>query len=239
VERRTFDFEDNTTYDDALEGVKTIFLVRPPAITDVKKTIFPLIDVAKKRGVKAIVFLSLLGAEKNKLVPHHKIENYIISSNIPYAFLRASFFMQNLNTTHAEEIKYSNSINVPAGNGKTSFIDVRDIAQAAAKLLSQEDFKSAAYDLTGSEALSYFQVAQIFSKALGRRIEFKNPSIINFYRTMRKQGLAREFILVMIAIYTTARIGLANRITNDVELLLKRKPITLEHYVNDYKLNWF
>lgn len=81
-----FDFTDPTTFADALRDVGQLFLVRPPAISQVKRFIYPALDTARAAGVEHIVFLSLLGAERNPFVPHRKIETYIQASGIPYTF---------------------------------------------------------------------------------------------------------------------------------------------------------
>ncbi len=98
----TLDFTTRDTYQ---SDIKKIFLIRPPKISDVEEDIFPFIDKAKEQGVEHIVFLSLLGVENNRFVPHYKIEQYLKNVGIAYTFLRASFFMQNLNTTHRQDIK--------------------------------------------------------------------------------------------------------------------------------------
>ncbi|MFW6035700.1 MAG: SDR family oxidoreductase [Halothermotrichaceae bacterium] len=235
IDYTRLDFLKQETYQNVLKNVNKIFLVRPPKIADVKQYIFPFIDIAKNIGVKQIVFLSLLGVEKNRFVPHYKIEKYIKNSGIPYTFLRASFFMQNLNTTHQYDIKENKEIFVPAGKGKTSFIDVRDIAEVGALALVEVGHQNKAYSLTGDKALNYYQVAEIFSRVLDRNIEYTKPSIFKFYRRMRKRGLESSYILVMIGLYTTARLGLAKITTDQVEKLLDRKPISLEKYVEDYQ----
>ena len=200
--------------------------------------IFPFIDIAKECGVKHIVFLSLLGAEKNVIVPHHKIEKHLQSCGIEYTFLRASFFMQNLSTTHQDEIRRAWEICVPAGRGKTSFIDIRDIAEVAAHCLLESGHENRGYDLTGRDALDYFQVADILSQTLNRRILYKNSTLTTFYRKMRAKGLPAMFVVVMIGIYTTAKLGLAKRTTMDIEQLLGRKPITLQQFARDYAICW-
>lgn len=233
-----FDFEQRRTFADALRGVRRLFLVRPPEISDVKKNINPFVDAAKAAGVEHIVFLSLLGAERNRIVPHAKIERHIKRSGVAYTFLRASFFMQNLSTTHLEEIKQRDEIFVPAGAGKTSFIDARDIAEIAVKALTEKGHENKAYDLTGSEALSYYEVADIFTETLGRRITYRNPSIFRFALRRYRKGDNLTFILVMIGIYTTARIGLAARVAEDAKNLLGREPISMRRFIEDYKGCW-
>lgn len=231
------DFSDPSSFTAALAGVEQVFLLRPPQISQVEQTFKPFLQAAKAAGVKQVVFLSLLGAERNRVVPHRKIEDLILSLELPYVFLRASFFMQNLSTTHLEDIRTSRRIMVPAGSGKTSFIDARDIAAVALKALL-EHHQNQAYDLTGSEALSYYQVAQIFSEVLGVPVGYANPSVLGFARYMRQRGFGWGFIGVMVGIYTTARLGLAGRVSPTVGKLLGREPITMRQFVQDYRELW-
>ena len=238
VETAQFDFAQPETFAAAFQGVKSLFLMRPPQITDVKKYLFPAIDAAKQAGVAQIVFLSLIGIEHNTRVPHYAVEQYLIASGIPYTFLRASFFMQNLNTTHRAEIRERSEIFVPVGRGKTSFIDVRDIAAVAALALTQPGHEHQAYDLTGREALDYYQVAEVFSEVLGRRITYRNPSAVAFLGRQIRAGTAVPFALVMTWLYWSTRNGMAAQVTGEVQRLLGREPITLRQYVTDYQEAW-
>lgn len=232
-----FDFTNPDTFGEAFQEVNKVFLLRPPALANVRQQIAPALNAAKLAGVEHIVFLSLQGVERNSFVPHAKIERYIEQLGIPATFLRCSFFMQNLNTTHREDIKTRGELLMPAGNGKTSFIDVRDIAAIAVRTLMEDGHQSRAYTLTGKEALTYYEVADIFTSILGKPIRY-NPSLFKFVRQMRSSGLSIDFILVMIAIYTTARLRLAGEITSDTEQLLHRSPITMRQYVEDYAEFW-
>ncbi|MBD2530991.1 SDR family oxidoreductase [Nostoc flagelliforme FACHB-838] len=232
-----FDFTKPDTFDRAFLQVNKLFLVRPPALNNVRQQIAPVLNAAKLAGVEHIVFLSILGAERNPFVPHSKIERYINQLGIRATFLRASFFMQNLNTIHREDIKARGELLMPAGNGKTSFIDVRDIAAVAVRTLIEDGHQGKAYPLTGTEALTYYEVADIFTSVLGKSIRY-NPSLLKFVRQMRLSGLPMDFVLIMIAIYTTARLGLAGNITSDTQQLLNRSPLTIRQYVEDYRQFW-
>jgi uncharacterized protein YbjT (DUF2867 family) len=235
-----FDFTDPNTFTDTFAGINKLFLVRPPAIADIHK-ITPALNAAKQAGVEEIVFLSIIGADKNRIVPHYAIERTIEQLNIPAVFLRCSFFMQNLNTTHREDIRLRNRLFMPVGNGKTSFIDVRDIAAVAVKILTEpkaERSNNRAYDLTGAASLTYTEVATIFTTVLGRQIQYTNPSIPIFIWQMLRQGFLLQFVLVMVGIYTTARFGLADLVTSDVQELLDRSPISMQQYVEDYQQCW-
>ncbi len=80
---------------------------------------------------------------------------------LAYTFLRASFFMQNLSTTHCQDIRDNDEIFIPAGIGKTSFIDVRDIAVVAVKVMTEPGHENKAYALTGRAPLLVFLIPQV------------------------------------------------------------------------------
>lgn len=233
-----FDFEDKTTYSTALKDVTRVFLVRPPQLTDVKGIFIPFIQKCKEVGVKHIVFLSLLGVQNNPFPPHYKIEKAIIASGIPYTFIRPSFFMQNLSTTHAIDIKERNDLFIPSGNAKISFIDTRDIGEIIARTLVEDGHENKAYTITGAEAITYHQVANSMTKFLGRKISYSNPNLIKFRKDMINRGIKKDFVTVMMVLYLTTKLGMANHVTNTAEILLNRKPRSIDEFIRDHLEVW-
>ena len=232
-----FDFLDSSTYTGALTGVKGMLLVRPPEIAQVDRYFRPLLEEARAAGVQQVVFLSLLGAANNTVVPHHKIEKLLLELNIPHVFLRAGFFMQNLSTTHQADIRDRDDVFVPAGHGKTSVIDARDIGEVASLALL-ERHQNVEYDLTGDEALTYGEVAQILSEELDRPIRYSQPNIFKFALERRKHGDSWPFIGVMLGIYLVAALGKAAQVTDTTRALLGRPATTLREFVGRNKALW-
>ena len=235
------DFADAATFKSALNGVKRVLLVRPPKLADVEKFFSPFISSMKHAGVQQVVFLSLQGVENNPLTPHHKIEKLIVESGLPFTFLRPSFFMQNLSTTHRDEIRFRNELFIPAGNGRTSFIDVRDIGAVAALALTNTtgDYLNRAFELTGSEALSYGDVARTLTDVLGRKITYRNPSILRFiWQKWRNEHLPLGFTMVMAALYAVAKLGKADGLTTTTSQLLGRPPYSFRQFAEDYRTVW-
>ncbi len=233
-----FDFTDPTTYDAAFKDVKKMFYMRPPHLTNIQRDMVPSMDAAKAAGVTHAVFLSIIGVENAKYVPHYKVEQHLQKIGMQTTFLRCSFFMQNLNTTHRKEIKERSEIFVPVGKAKTSFIDVRDIGSVAAVTLTKEGHAEKNYDLTGSQGLDYWEAAQIMSEVLGRKITYRNPNPLHFLMETIRRGTPFAFALVMLGLYTSTRFGMAEPITNEVERLTGHKPITFKQYVQDYGDTW-
>jgi uncharacterized protein YbjT (DUF2867 family) len=233
-----FDFEDPSTHAPALEGVEKVFLLRPPAISDVKRHLLPVVRAVKEAGVRHTVFLSLLGVEKNPAVPHAKVERFLVEAGVPHTFLRPSFFMQNLSTTHRDDIREHHEIFVPAGKGRTGFIDARDIAAVAARTLLEDGHEGKAYDLTGSEALTYAEVAALFTEVLGRPIRYPEPGALRFAARWSQRKQPAAFIAVMIGIYTVCRLGLAGTVTPETQTLLGRAPISMRQFIQDHQACW-
>ncbi len=238
VEAVAFDFANHLTYEATFKDIKKMFVLRPPQITDIQRIMVPSLEAAKAAGVEQIVFLSLIGIEENKVVPHYKVEQWIKNSGINYTFLRCSYFMQNLNTVHRAEIRDHDEIFLPVGAAKTSFLDVRDIGAVAALAVTQPGHENKAYDLTGSEALDYFQVAHLFGDVLGREITYKNPSSMRFLIRLLQQKTPIMLAVIQTWLYGNTRKGMADQVTGEVERILQRRPIRLRQYIEDYQENW-
>lgn len=227
-------FGDASTYSAAFAGAGKVFVVRPPEISNVGRDMVPALNAAAWAGARHYVLLSLQGAERNPVVPHRKLELHLERSGLAYTFLRPSFFMQNLTTTHLQDLKEHAEVYVPAGQGRTSFIDARDIAAVAAKVLTEPGWAGRALELTGSEALTYAEVARLLSLASGRHITYPDPSPLAFYQRWRARGKPVAFILVMEALYAVSRLGLAARVTPETEQVLGRRPISFAQFTRDY-----
>jgi len=231
-----FDFTDYTTYETALNGCGILFLLRPPQISEVEKYFKPIIDACKAKGVKHIVFLSVQGVEKSKIIPHHKIEKLIVDSKIPYTFLRPAYFMQNFTTTLHNDLVNKRRIYLPAGNAKFTLIDVRDIGLVSASILtniSQHINKS--YELTCKEKFSFLEMANILSDILQTNIQYKSPNLISFFLTKRKENTPTMLILVMIMLHYFPRFQKEPEITDCVENITNNQPKTFEQFINDHK----
>jgi uncharacterized protein YbjT (DUF2867 family) len=243
------EFGNDASYSSVFSGCEACFLMRPPAVSDTKRWMLPAIDAGVMAGVKRWVFLSLQGAERNPVVPHAAVEKHLEQLAgqgwVTYTFLRAAFFMQNLSGTHRDDIRQKHDLFIPAGNGKTAFIDVRDIAAVGVEALSATNenlerlgLRNAGVELTGDEALTYHEVADIMTRVLHTPITYSNPSNLAFGWHLARKRVPFPQILVMEALYTIAKLGLAGRLTGEVKRILGREPITLEQFVNDYAPAW-
>lgn len=235
---RALDFERPETFGAALAGVGRVFLMRPPAIADTKRLLRPFITAARTAGVEQVVFLSVMGV--NRALPHWQVEQDLQTSGMAWTMLRPSFFAQNLQTAYAAEIREHNWIRLPARNGRTSFVDTRDVAAVAAGVLTAPVAMHAgrAYTLTGPAALSWHRVAELLSAELGRPIVYEPVGLLAFRAALHREGVPADFVRVQLLIHLIARVGLAGKVTDTLPELLGRPATPLAVYLHDQRDTW-
>ena len=240
VEPVTLDFTDPATWHHAYDGIEVMFLMRPPQLSNIKRDMAPSLRAAQGAGVEHMVLLSLQGAETNKVVPHAKIEDWLRASGLKWTFVRPSFFMENLSTTHAADIRDRDEIIVPAGDGATSFVAAEDVAAvASAALLDPAAHVDAAWTPTGSTAMTYAEVADVLSDVLGREIRYTRPGALSYMRHAKSQlGMEVGMVLVTTAIYAVARFGKAGGVTDDVRTVTGRAPIDVRDWAMEHRDAW-
>mgnify|MGYP001810211080 CR=1 len=234
-----FDFEQPDTFDSALQNIDTVFLLRPPHISDTERYFRPLIQKIKEHKVSEIIFLSVQGAEKSKVIPHNKIEKLILDYNLNYIFLRPSYFMQNLTTTLLNDIKTKKQIILPSGNAKFNWIDIRDIAEVSSILLNGfSAYKNMAIELTGSENINFNRVANLLSSSTQEPIRFTNVSPLEFYRIKKKEGIAKGMIIVMIMLHFLPKFQKEPQISDYYEKITAKSPTSLGEFIEREKMRF-
>lgn len=236
IEFAQFDFEDPNTFGNALEGIDRLFLLRPPHISNVKKYFTPLILKVKERNIRQIVFLSVQGAEKSKVIPHNKIEQLILENRLEYIFLRPSYFMQNLITTLINDIHTKQAIILPAGNAKFNWVDIENIGEVGAILLDRfNEYKNQAFEITGLENETFEKVTELINSIAGNPIKYVSVSPFEFYRIKKRDGLARGLIMVMILLHLLPRFQKEPKISEFYKILTGKAPTTLSAFIEREK----
>ncbi len=227
-----FDFENPETFKSALKEVDILFLLRPPHISDVQKYFKPLLAAARSSNIQKIVFLSVQGAEKHKVIPHNKIERLIKSSGFDYLFVRPSYFMQNLTTTLLPELLSKNRITLPAGDAHFNWIDADNIGEAIARLIINFDrYKNSAIELTGQENMSFNDALTTINEVTNKSYQFRNINPISFYFEKRRDGLSNGLALVMTALHFLPRLQDPPKKNDNFQHLTGNQPTTLKEFI--------
>jgi uncharacterized protein YbjT (DUF2867 family) len=246
IETVNMDYNKPETIAAALNKVSKVFLLTLPSLNmaDISSKV---ISEAKKNGIQHIVKLSVFGADSEPGIVigrlHRQEEKMVEESGILYTFLRASAFMQNFVNYYGYNIKAQNAIYLPAGNGKVSFVDARDVAAVAAKLLLLTEnnngitqHENKAYVITGPEALSYSQATEIISEEIDKKISYIDTEGEDARKAMESMGIKDWLIDAILEEFYNTKMGNRSTTTNTVEQIIGRKPISFAQFVRDYAI---
>lgn len=230
-----FDFGDEASVRAALKGVTALYLAAPGEMpADPVKRV---VDLAKEAGVKRVVKLSALGAEQGEN-PLRDAERHIEGSGLAWTFLRPSWFMQNYSTLSAQSIREQGAIMEPAGDAATGFVDARDIAALGVAALTEDGHAGQAYAITGPAALTRQQVAAAISAATGREVRYVPVSEEQFQGAMSGAGMPAAYVGLMTGLYAMVRAGYTATVTDDVQRVTGRAPISFEQFARDHVTSW-
>lgn len=212
------DFDHPHTLERALEGCERLFLLSPPH-PDQPAREKAAIDAAKRAGVRHVVALSVMGADRSSPSPfarwHAEIDDHLVDSGLEYTILRPAGFMQ----THllpVATIKGQGRWYGMTGDGAAAYIDAGDIAAAATAVLTSSGHRGATYELTGPAALSMPQAAAELSDVIGGDVTYVEVPRDQFGANLADAELPDWLVDSIVALYQTIRDGHAATVTNTV-----------------------
>jgi uncharacterized protein YbjT (DUF2867 family) len=215
-------------------GAKAVFSAFPGEYLPQADAV--LAALAKAAGVKRYVKLSVVGADQNEAGEHRQAEKAIEASGLEWTHLRPTFFMQNYSVASAAEIKAKRTFTEASGDGKTAFIDARDIAAVAVKALTEPGHNGKAYTLTGSQALDRKQVASLIGEAIGAPVSY--VAIDDAALMAALAGASDYHRTLYSTLYGYVRAGYTAGTVDTVETLLGRKPLSFAQFARDHAAVW-
>lgn len=227
-----FDYARPETFAAAFDGVDRAYVMLPGGHVNSKELLLPVIEEAAKRKVK-VVLQSVFGVDADDSIPYRQVEIALERSGTRYVILRPNWFADNFHTYWKPGIDHG-VIALPAGDGKSSFIDVRDIADSAAAALTSEAFDGRAFNLTGPEALGYAEAARLLSSVLGKPVSYQPIDDEAFIAMLTGAGVPADYAAFLAAIFYPVREGWTAAVTPDVQALTGKAPRSLGTYARDH-----
>lgn len=224
--------------EEAFKNVDRAFLLAPPGYTNQDELLKPVIDLAKKQGLKKVVLMTAMGVDASDENPMRKAELYLDAAGVDYNIIRPNWFMQNFNTFWLHGILTSQKIFLPVGEAKGSFIDSRDISAVAAELLFNNTWNKQAFILTGEESLNHDEVASIISEVTGKNITFEDVTPELMKDQLLGAGLPSDYADFLLMILSFFKLGYSSSVTNSVKEITGKNPISFRQYAEDYKGSW-
>ena len=222
----------------AFAGVDRVFMITPFSDNQVEIG-KQLVDAAQQAGVQQVVRLSVAGADAEPGIQlgrwHRLVEDYLKQSGVPYTLLRPGSFMQNFINFNGDSIRQEGKFYMPVGEGRVSYIDVRDIAAVAATVLTAPvaAHQGQTYTLSGPGAVSNFDVAAAISQATGRVVSYVDvPEEAAAQAMAQAPAWLRDSMLELQRLY---KAGYAAEVSPAVEQLTQRRPRPIERFAQDHR----
>jgi uncharacterized protein YbjT (DUF2867 family) len=190
VEVAVGDLLDPVSVQKALHGVDKLYLLNAVAPDELTQGLIAY-DQAKRLKLKHIVYHSVFRVDHFKDVPHFAsklaIESALREFDVPFTIIRPNYFSQN-DETLKDTLTMAGIYPMPLGDVGVSAVDIRDIAEATAIVLTSDEHYGETYNLNGPEALSGPKAASIWSKLLGKEIRYGGHDMDAFEEQMRKKA---------------------------------------------------
>jgi NAD(P)H dehydrogenase (quinone) len=200
------------------------------------------VAAARAAGVRHIVRSSGAGADPASPISLARLQGSIdakvAGSGLAHTFLRPSGFMQNWVTFAGAQIK-AGKFHAPHGSGAQSLVDARDIADAAAAVLTNpEAHAGQAYTLTGAEALTDEQMLGLISQATGREVRYVDVPEAAALQALQGMGMPAVMVDWFMSLNEVVKQGWAAGVTGDVQRLTGHAPRRFADFVRENASAW-
>ncbi len=226
------DIRDMTVLAQSMQGIEVVYLSLSNGPTQ-EATETAIVDVAHAQGVRKIVKLSGPTAGPKSQIAiarmHGRIEARIRDLGFDHVFLRPYAFMQNLRN-QLDPLVNAGTLFGSTADAKLNMIDARDVGAVAAHAMRNDQLTAAAVELTGSEAVTYAEVAARLTAMIGAPICYLNRLPEAYAAELRQQGLPEWTVEHILEIQALTR-DMPEKPNNAVEALLGRAPLSLDAYL--------
>jgi NAD(P)H dehydrogenase (quinone) len=227
----------------ALTGVDTLYLVSAAEAENRLEQHFAAVDAAVAGGVRRIVYTSFLGASPDAVFTlvrqHAATEDRIRASGVRHTFLRHSMYADFVPFFATVEDGGA-VIAAPAGDGRAGFVSRDDLADVAvAALLRQDtDLDGQALEVTGPEALTMIEAADVLSEVIGRPVTYRDQTVEEAWATRRPSGHPDWEIEGWVTSYLAIAAGELATVTDVVPALTGHPAVSVAEHLRRHPEDW-
>ncbi|NRF37858.1 SDR family oxidoreductase [Pedobacter foliorum] len=237
IQIRIADYDDLELLKEALKGVDKLLQISAISIGEQGiKEEANVVKAAKQQGVQHIVYT---GAVKPKLDARFMAtqqclatEKAILDSRIPHTFFGNSLYMETIPIFIGEALEHGN-IYYPAGNGAVSFVLRMDIAEALSNVLASNGHENKRYEITGSKAYTFKDLAAILTAEKGVEVSYVNIPNVVLAEELGKFQMSDDQIGWQLSLADSIKADEFSYVDITLENLLKRKPFELKEYLRN------
>jgi NAD(P)H dehydrogenase (quinone) len=237
---RIADYNDYQSLVKAFEGIEKLYFVSGTDVHNRSKQHQNVVKAAKEAKVKHVIYTSFQRRNETPASPiaavaesHLKTEQWLIESGMVYTILRQGLYMDMLPIFMGDKVLETGVIYQPAGEGKTAFASRKDMAEAAAAILTSDGHDNKIYEIAGNKAYSYAEIAGMMSDITGKNIVYVSPAGDEFIKTLTGAGVPPEYAGMFAGFAEAIKQGEFNTTGIELETLLGKKPTLLKDFLKE------
>ena len=225
-----FDWDDDSTWAPALEGVGAVYVSYYPdlAVPGAVGATRSFAELALSLGVSRLALLSGRGEPIAE-----QAEEAVRDTGADLTILRSTWFMQNLSEDYMLDHVLSGEIRLPAGEVPTPFLDIDDLADIAVEALTDDRHVGELYELTGPRSLTFAEAAAEIGGAAGREIRYTPVSLEQHAAELADHGVPPEFVDFLTYLFEEVVDGRNADTTDGVRRALGREPRDFADYARE------
>ena len=227
-----FDWSDPVSWDAALQGIAAVYVV-PPGVPG---PVHEFVARAEAAGVHRLVVLSGRAADtwgdSTFGLDMRDAEAAVRGSGLEWTILRANNFNQNFDEDIFHAPLLDGELALPAGAVPEPFIDIEDVADVAAAVLTEPARHAGrVYELTGPRGITFDEAVELISRASGLPITYKQISASEYAAALVGEGWSEDDAHHVTEMFLLMERGLFVAPTDGIASVLGRAPRTFEDYV--------
>jgi NAD(P)H dehydrogenase (quinone) len=237
------DLLDQSVIQRAVQDIQAIYHIAPNVSPDEVTIGKNIIAAAQSADVERFIFHSVLHPQIEAM-PHHwqkmRVEELLFASGLPFTILQPTAYMQNVLASWKQIIE-NGRYSVPYATGtRLSLVDLEDVAEAAAIVLTEPGHIGATIELVGTAAMSQLAIASTLADQLERRVAAEVLSLEDWERVARSSGLGDYQVLTLLKMFGYyERHGFTGN-PHALTYLLGRHPTSFAEFVerikNDHRI---
>ena len=229
-------YQDTSALATALQGIEKVLLISSSDLNGRFEQHKNVVDAAKTAGVKHVLYTGITMQNattsplKDFVSDHFRTEEYIQANGFTYTFLQNSLYAEVI-PMFAGPQAVETGIFFPAGEGKVSFAARQDLGEATANILATTGHENKTYQLTGTAAYSFAEVAATLSSLANKTVNYISPEPAAFEETLKGFGLPAEIIGMSLGFSAAIKHNDFEVVDTTLERLLGRTATDLTTYL--------